>query len=75
MLSVRNRQNAARLAGLTKISAIIKKDLPDTLYNASTNNAEGITTRHYINLNILLLAFPNRHWMFLNSFHNFFIIK
>ena len=30
MLSGHNRQNAARLAGLTEIPAIIKKDLPDT---------------------------------------------
>lgn len=40
MLSGHNRQNAARLAGLTEIPAIIKKDLPDTdayVYVIETN--------------------------------------
>ena len=40
MLSGHNRQNAARLAGLTEIPAIIKTDLPDTdayVYVIETN--------------------------------------
>lgn len=40
MLSGHNRQNAARLAGLTEIPAIVKKDLPDTdayVYVIETN--------------------------------------
>ena len=40
MLSGHNRQNTARLAGLTEIPAIIKKDLPDTdayVYVIETN--------------------------------------
>ena len=40
MLSGHNRQNAARLAGLTEIPAIVKTDLPDTdtyVYVIETN--------------------------------------